>query len=51
MDRRSIDARIMALAGANGMVVTTAQLNEAGIGRHLIESRRGGMLAPVARGV
>lgn len=33
------------------MVVTTAQLNRAGIGHHLIESRRGGLLVPVARGV
>ena len=51
MDRRSVDARIMALAAANDMVLTTAQLNQAGIGRHLIESRRGGMLVAVARGV
>lgn len=51
MDRRSVDACILALAGANGMVVTTAQLNRAGIGHHLIEGRRGGLLVPVARGV
>lgn len=51
MDRRSVDARIIALAGANGMVLTTEQLNRAGIGHHYIESRRGGMLVPLARGV
>lgn len=51
MDRRSVDARIIALAGANGMVLTAGQLTKAGIGHHYIESRRGGMLIPVARGV
>ncbi len=33
------------------MVLTTEQLNQAGIGHHYIESRRGGILIPLARGV
>ncbi len=51
MDRQGIDALIIALAGTNGMVLTTAQLQQAGIDRNLVESRRGGLLTPVARGV
>lgn len=51
MDRQAIDASIITLAGTHGMVLTTAQLHEAGIDRNLIESRRGGLLTPVARGV
>lgn len=51
MDRQAIDAVIIALAGTHGMVLTTAQLHQAGIDRNLIESRRGGLLTPVTRGV
>lgn len=46
-----MDAAILALASSNGMVLTTAQLHGAGINRNLIESRRNGLLTPVARGV
>lgn len=51
MDRQGVDACITALAVANGMVLTTHQLYQAGINRNLIESRRNGLLTPVARGV
>lgn len=51
MDRQAVDAAIITLASSQGMVLTTAQLRQAGINRNLIESRRGGLLTPLARGV
>ncbi len=50
-DRHLLDARILALAGTNGMVITAAQLRQAGIAAHLIDSRLGWLLQPVTKGV
>jgi predicted transcriptional regulator of viral defense system len=50
MDHRSIDALIVSLATANGMVITSRQLNDAGIAAHLIDTRVGGILTRVSKG-
>lgn len=51
MNRRAIDALVVSLASRQGMVVTFRQLTEAGVARHEVRSRYGGLLTPVSAGV
>ncbi len=51
MDRLAADALVVAMATRQGMVVTLRQLTEAGLSRHEVRSRRGGLLTPVSAGV
>ncbi len=51
MSRRSIDLLVVSLASRQGMVVTLRQLTEAGVARHEVRSRHGGLLTPVSAGV
>ncbi|MEZ5408237.1 MAG: DUF559 domain-containing protein [Acidimicrobiales bacterium] len=51
MNRRAIDALVVSLASRQGMVVTFRQLTEAGVARHDVRSRYGGLLTPVSAGV
>ena len=51
MGRRAVDALIMSVASRHDMVVTHRQLTDAGVARHEVRSRRGGLLTPVSPGV
>lgn len=51
MNRRAADALVVSLASRQGMVVTLRQLTEAGLTRHEIRSRAGGLMTLVSPGV
>lgn len=51
MSRRAVDALVVALASRQGMVVTLRQLTDAGVARHEVRSRHGGLLTPVSAGI
>ena len=51
MNRRAVDALVVSLASRQGMVVTFRQLTEAGLARHEVRSRSGGLLTPISAGV
>lgn len=51
MNRRAVDALVVSLASRQGMVVTLRQLTDAGLARHEVRSRSGGLLTPVSAGV
>lgn len=51
MNRRAVDAVVVSLASRQGMVVTLRQLTEAGLARHEVRSRVGGLLTVVSPGI
>ncbi len=51
MNRRAVDALVVSLASRQGMVVTLRQLTDAGLARHEVRSRSGGLLTPISAGV